>query len=374
MKKSVLCIALALILLLTGCSGQEVTKPAPPATDVDYNDYVVWSGAYACTTQGVYFLNHNTLYFLDESQKYVPLCSKPQCAHQSADCSAYVDATSIYAVDDHLYYMSHSSDGPWQLYQMSLTGTERQAVNDIAVLKDLDSVRTSYRIAGEHFVLEATTSTAESAVRTIYCASLEHNAPLTPIFTDLEPGLTVPTLMHTTRDWVFAIAQDAELNCYMVGYEFATGKSHKLFQMDPMYTGNVTLGKDGAFVWSVMNEGIYQMRLGEAPSLLCPLRDWEQGAAIADDQYFYLSNMAAAKRSDTIDAAQTGVSIYGLDGEPVAFLPAGEIAGVLSYAFSTPQYVYFYDFDTLSSIPVCYLDKSEIGTDALCWHTVSEWS
>lgn len=374
MKKSVLCIVLAVILLLTGCSGQEAAKPTPPATDVDYNDYVVWSGAYACTTQGVYFLNHNTLYFLDESQKYVPLCSKPQCTHKSPDCSAFVDDSSIYAANDHLYYMAHSTDGPWQLYQMSLTGTERQVVNDIALLKDCNHVGASYQIAGEHFVLSAKIYTAESAERTIYCASLEHNAPLTPIFTDLEPGLTVPTLMHTTRDWVFAVAQDAELNCYMVGYEFATGKSHKLFQMDPMYTGNVTLGKDGAFVWSVMNEGIYQMRLGEAPSLLCPLRDWEQGAAIADDQYFYLSNMAAAKRSDTIDAAQTGVSIYGLDGEPVAFLPAGEIAGVLSYAFSTPQYVYFYDFDALSSIPVCYLDKSEIGTDALCWHTVSEWS
>lgn len=370
MKKSVLCIALTVSLLLAGCKGQQAKDPNPTGTAINYNDYVFFSGEYACTAQGVYFLKDSTLYFMDKNHNYIPLCSNPQCTHRSSDCSAYLGAPSIYAVNDHLYYMANSADGQEQLFQMSLTGTERQAVNDIAVLKDCLTFSISYLVAGEHFVLRATVPTAESSDTTVYSASLERNAPLTPIFTDLEQDLIVADLMNATDEWVFAIAEDSDGSCYMVGYEFAAGKSHKLFQLDPMYTSKVSVLPDGTFVWSVLNEGIYQMRPGETPTLLCTLQDWAQGVAIPDGQYFYLSNMAAAQISNTIPAEQTGVFIYSLAGEPVGFLPAKDIAGALSYAFSTEQYVYFYDFNAMNAVPVCYLDKSEIGTDALCWHTI----
>lgn len=368
MKKSIVWILLAAMLLLAGCKDPEVVKPGLTEAGTDYNDYVVWSGEYAWTADGVYFLKNGILFFLDENQNDIPLCGNPQCSHQNSACSAFLGTTAIYASNEHLYYMADSSEGQLKLYQMSLLGTERQVMNNLAVLEDCSNVATSYQIAGEHFVLKATVSTTESAETTIYSASLEKNAPLSPIFTDLDQDLTVLSLMHTTDKWVFAIAQDTNLSCHIVGYEFAACKSYDLFQIDPSRTGNVNIRPDGAFVWSVMNEGIYQMRLGETPSLLCTVQDWEQGVAVADDQYFYLSNMAAARGADTIPAEQTGVSIYSLTGEPVDFLPAEDIAGALSYAFSTEQYVYFYDFYTGNGTPVCYLDKSELGTDALHWH------
>lgn len=82
-KKLVICIFIILLLIASIPLILTLTKQYP--SEITYNSSNYWG-----TSNGMYYITGNFLKYYDyNTHKAVPLCSKPDCSHNSADCNAY---------------------------------------------------------------------------------------------------------------------------------------------------------------------------------------------------------------------------------------------------------------------------------------------
>ena len=105
------CISLFLAFLLSvplmAC--HDDTKDQDSA-GIDYNQYVNGNGFYAYTdTAWLYYDSGLPVQFIDAglSHPFEIMCAKPDCHHNTVDCSAYVNTPGIYAWNNHLYYFGN---------------------------------------------------------------------------------------------------------------------------------------------------------------------------------------------------------------------------------------------------------------------------
>ena len=224
------------------------------------------------------------------------------------------------------------------------------------------------RIGGELFALQISQMNVDKNVKTIYLSSLKSDSSLETIFTDLPVGFESVELWRMTEDWVFAYSKDSDGAGHVLGYDILAQKTYDLFIADPAKLGPIYVSDDNVFSWSVLGEGIYRMELGKEPALVLELSDSLCGVGVFDDQYIYLCNIAAAKFDPAaVPPEEVGLYIYTHSGELVSFLPQGDITGTPSYAVSTNDYIYFYDFSAVDPTPVYYLEKEKLGSAELVW-------
>lgn len=379
-RKTTAAILLLATILLTGCQGKlpqgldTTQSPSEMQTadlGIDYNEYVVWNGAYAWSELATFVLDDLTVYYIGDDHKCIPICARAQCDHKSKDCSAYLEATDIYAANDRLYYLAYGTEANLGLFSMSLSGIDRRQVNALAPVQDMNNFSYSMRISGDLFALQISLMNADENVKTVYLASLKNNSSLETIFTDLPVGFESVDLWRMTEDWVFAYSKDSDGAYHILGYNILAKKTYDLFVADPTKLGPIYVSKDNFFSWSVLGEGIYRMELGKKPSLVMELPDSLCGAGVFDDQYIYLCNIAAAKFNPTaVPSEEVGLYIYTHSGELINFLPQGDITGIPSYAVSTKDYIYFYDYSAGDPTPAYYLEKEKIGSAELVWMSV----
>ncbi len=92
------------------------------------------------TSQGVYFLGPNTpnviCYYDEQSETSVPLCSRPECAHNDESCTAYMDGMLYLLLDDqnesqplYLYRtlesVEENQNPKIEIYSMDVNGANR---------------------------------------------------------------------------------------------------------------------------------------------------------------------------------------------------------------------------------------------------------
>ena len=109
------------------------------------------------------------------------MCAKPNCRHDSADCSAYVDTTGLYAYNNQLYYVAEGADSKIGLYQMDFGGGNRKELFPINEINELQSYGFTYRIASGYFLLDLQKENAFEAIDTLYLYPLKdkETAPVT---------------------------------------------------------------------------------------------------------------------------------------------------------------------------------------------------
>ena len=120
-------LALALLLTLTACGG----AGEGPSTDLDRN--FAQEFAFCETEEAVYFSvwmgNRVILYADKESGIGGPLCAKPECEHNSASCSAYIDRYPLFGIgnyDGKLYFVSGE-----YIWRADYDGTNRERVRPV---------------------------------------------------------------------------------------------------------------------------------------------------------------------------------------------------------------------------------------------------
>lgn len=115
-------VGLCMGLCMSGCQqGKQ-----PQETGIDYNQYIYAHGQVAYTQDAYVFFQNGVLQFLEPtlSAPLSKLCTRPDCAHQDASCSAWVDATSVFAAGNHLYYVGQDVAREYGVYQLDTTGKE----------------------------------------------------------------------------------------------------------------------------------------------------------------------------------------------------------------------------------------------------------
>lgn len=384
MKKVSAFFLALLFLLLAGCvtitHNTETTAP-PLNSSSEYNQYTCTHGIWAQAQDGYYILTDNKrtsdsdamsyLYFMDHDLNCAPLCGRPECDHQNADCDAFIDTAAIYYYKDHLYYISTSEFGKRGIYQMTLTGQERRLVQSLDFLNSSESYGLSTKKCGPDLVVnyEAPDITTGNN-QVVYLTSLENDEPPTPIFGELGgEDATSYTPWTAKYPWLFVLGAKTELGYEVWGYNVETQERRFIFDF---WNTNVVdiYASETEMDWFLMGDGFYRYDLVTEETK--KLRDAdpavELGGGAYDDQYVYLYN--ATKGIDDmgiVPADQRGLHIYDRDGNRLAFVSADGLKFQPSYAFSTVDRVFFYDFSSLNRIPCYYIEKEKIPTGEAVW-------
>ena len=174
-----LILAAAVLLSLASCgTGNETTPTAAPTAAptseptaetkeefyvVDCSDFLsVGSGntLIAETENSIYFIQdawkqrHYMIWFSDkETHDWMPLCGRPNCRHNDADCNAWFEGDprgSIWLYGDHIYYIEDNSidmtysteyDMYPELWRMKLDGTDHERLLKIDLSEPMDEIR-----------------------------------------------------------------------------------------------------------------------------------------------------------------------------------------------------------------------------------------
>ena len=141
MKKKIICIISALLLIFT-CSCDKKKNNLPDSSnDIQYINmlYNICGNGRICALDDVaYYIDHNTM-------EKVPLCSIPNCTHTTGECPAKVIGHTPLLIDNFIYFFNYTDgvnelkNGKREIYlnsklcRISLNSSE---VNDIVNFTD----------------------------------------------------------------------------------------------------------------------------------------------------------------------------------------------------------------------------------------------
>ncbi|MBR3382586.1 MAG: hypothetical protein IKG85_06060 [Clostridia bacterium] len=146
MRKALIILFCILITVNIGCSNDANTDEHPNVSEHSDEGYCFdFHYGTLCsfmtgnnileTEDSIYYLYDDHLYFSDKSYKdFMPLCSRPNCSHDSEDCDAFIYTKSgIWIYGKHIYYVDDVFDENGSiaftepaLWRMRLDGTQHE--------------------------------------------------------------------------------------------------------------------------------------------------------------------------------------------------------------------------------------------------------
>lgn len=348
----------AFCALLVSCGGKE--RSAVTESRVDYNQYAQGNGFFSYTDTAFLFFNpREPIQFVDADLTQPPevMCAKPNCRHNSADCSAYVDTLGLYAYNNQLYYVSKGTDGDTGLYRMEFGGGNRRLLFAINEINGLQSYGYTYRVASGYFLLDLQRDDVFDSIDTLYLYPLKEDKT-TPITIYEESDAEELVQFWLRKDWVFytvALDSDADQQS-LYGYQISTQQTTLLYE-NWRFRNELCLKGDTLY-FSKEAEKLCMLDLGSGAVTEFPNRLEQVGEnynVVYDDAYFYLVSW-----DSTNSFGKPGVLIYTYEGELVQFLPF-EGEQMLAYCVSGPDVTLFYDARSGENTPMCYLRKADIA-------------
>ena len=349
---------LFLTVILPACSGVEQGKEGD--LPIDYNQYAQGNGFFCCTdTAFLFYEPQKPIQFVDSNLTQPPevMCAKPNCRHNSADCSGYIDATGLFAYDNQLYYVAKGADSKVGLYQMDFGGGNRKELFSINEINELQSYGFTYRVASGYFLLDLQKEDAFEAVDTLYLYPLKEKETV-PVAIYEEVSGEELVRFWIRDDWVlYTIARDSAAEQQVLyGYQISTQQTTLLCD-DWRFKNELTLRGDQLYFFKETGAlcvlDLVSMEEKEFPNQLEPIG--ENYNAIYDDAFFYLTS-----GDNTNSFGQAGVFIYTYQGELLQFIPF-EGNEILVYCISGPDVTLFYDVMSGENAPVYYLEKADIA-------------
>ena len=136
-------LLIVLCILLTGCSGNTIQKE-PTSTDASVpghdaqNQYLFTTAMSFQETDSFYCGNSFDGRFLNYYDKASGisgiLCADPSCAHDSSECSAFIEAgASLSVYDNHLYWIAQDAETrDYLLWRSNLSGMDREVIKRLS--------------------------------------------------------------------------------------------------------------------------------------------------------------------------------------------------------------------------------------------------
>lgn len=371
-------LSLALGLVgLTGCMG--TTPEQTLANDIDYNQYIDSQGSAAYTQDAYFFLNDRQVTVLSPSllAPAVPICSRADCRHGTEDCSAYLEASGICTYGEKLYYTYYIWDDTATsevgLYRMDYDGGNRELVQVLDMDVGSGSMYKTNMGCG-YLVVNLYQWGTQGQVQTVYLFSLDRpqDQPVV-LFTNREevettqqevsfdpsfsiggiPGVPTAVWTYLVDDWVFYdVTLDDASTLY--GYHIPTGET---ITVTEAWRPAAPLSlKDGVLYWLRQGESICAQSLetGEQTEYRGDLPQEDLYYASCDDQYFYL-----VPKEDV--SGLPALSVYDYQGNLVQSFEPGATGQQLQYSLSSPQYVFFANYEDAGVQPVYYLEKDALA-------------
>lgn len=147
-KKIYICTLITAFLcsLLAGCTGEEAVNTEQNSVSYvegeDFQSFLDTLSAFAKADGGYYFLKDMLLYYFDtQTQEAYIVCSKPNCEHNSGDCTAFFSIFNFYPFQlayygGALYVLGWEEDGSIRHNYIYEVNTENYARKKAAYLFD----------------------------------------------------------------------------------------------------------------------------------------------------------------------------------------------------------------------------------------------
>ncbi len=374
--KKILVFAFILSLLLSGCVKETLppTGPADMHAVQDYNDFMFNKGDFTWTRYGIYTVVKNRIRYLNENDEWKLLCFKEDCMHQDETCDSYIETSSLYAYDEHLYYVSYT-DNEFILNRADLSGKNREQVKKLEIHETQEISRHSYQIAGNYLVLEYTYANqdiSQSEVTidrksVIYLTTLEKDTPVEKISSDYT------YICSLSKYWLFLYETDYVKGCYSIkGYNLETGKEITILDDASTigrYIATIYNPDADTFYWFQADRGFMKMNADELIAKVIKQTDSRItiGSALYDDKYIYVTNAIPSTGNDEIPLEKRGIYIYDHNGEYKDFISTSNMRTGISYAFNANNKFYL-SIGSAGSLPTLfYFNKEDIGSGSLAW-------
>ncbi|MDD2261686.1 MAG: hypothetical protein PHW20_05415, partial [Clostridia bacterium] len=327
--KKILVIFLILLIVLTGC---ETITGGPLGLEVidegqDYNQFLFRRGTFTWTKYGIYTVVNNKIRYLDKDDNWNLLCFDSECEHDSVNCSAYVETSSIFTYDDQLYYVLYK-DNKFTLNKMDLMGKNREQIKilDINETEPMSTfecqIANNYLVLNYRYLNEITEPgvikiTNESAT---YVTSLDKQSPTKKFLS----GYSYVAMISDY--WLFYIQSETEEGIHSLkAYNFDTEKTITVFDNYNSYSKNVASiynPEPNIFYWFNIEQGFMKMDTETLEKTVIKEADSriQSGGAIYDDKYVYVTNSIPTPDNKDISDEQLGVYIYDHDGNYIDFV------------------------------------------------------
>lgn len=373
--KKILVIFLILLMVLTGC---EAITGGPLGLEVidegqDYDQFLFRRGTFTWTKYGIYTVVNNKIRYLDKDDNWNLLCFDSECEHDSVNCSAYVETSSIFTYDDQLYYVLYK-DNKFTLNKMDLMGKNREQIKilDINETEPMSTfecqIANNYLVLNYRYLNEITEPgvikiTNESAT---YVTSLDKQSPTKKFLS----GYSYVAMISDY--WLFYIQSETKEGIRSLkAYNFDTEKTITVFDNYNSYSKNVASiynPEPNIFYWFNIEQGFMKMDTETLEKTVIKEADSriQSGGAIYDDKYVYVTNSIPAPDNKDISDEQLGVYIYDHDGNYIDFVSTSNVK-FIGYAFSAMNKLYLATTSTGTLPTLFYINKDDIGTGNLQW-------
>ncbi len=321
-------------------------------------------GKYLETPYGTYYCSfEGYLYYSEKGNtKYIRLCNKPDCAHNSEDCNSYIHSSPIGYYDDKIYYKIWNS-----IYCLDMDGNNHMMVKRL--YEGYDSNFGYFHNGYYYYII--TKSGIPGAI-----GNDDNNFYRVKVDDDSKPEivLTNDAILHLS---FFTIAEDniyiieSILNNYLFKtlYSYSTvSKSWSKLTDAWGGPGTYYINDDTGYCY-INNKGFYEIDIDtKQMKQMKALKFENEGicSALYYPDYIYLIHYT----NEPFDFLNQILYIYDWDYNLIDSVEFDKAYGTGGFVGDVDGYIIFTsNFDVK---PEYYINKSEIGTGNLMFHKIED--
>ena len=336
-----------------------------------------WYYDLAAVDEGYYYMNSGSnmlLFFNLETNDVIPVCAKPECSHDSAECNAFFGnktaLQSIYYYRDYIYYFG-LSDGMAMLCRMDKSGTARETVAELMPNSGVDSIKAvfqgDYAYVHDGGELLSEQETTESLIE----VSLSTGQKKT-VYEVTGTGISITNvkcfdgkIYITVREADSSISVD-EMHVHSKGL---FSYSHDTDAVETVSGENINdyYIVDDTFYYFVTGEGLYKAASGSDT----PLKIWDSTdkcdmcSVSSDGEYIYLNNHKYCYYMwELYGFSENRYLVLDKDGGLVNEIMCPD---ALALYFGDDRYLFYMNMNEMDGL--MYMDKKNIETETV-WKKV----
>lgn len=392
--KRLLSLMLALVSLASfaSCGKSGTGEPSPtPASNGEISLVFDVASRYASpaaeqvfeTGDAVYFLCESEggymMYFSDKEYKdFMPLCGRPDCLHNSEDCSAFIkgaeNCLKAWICGGHIYYAFDETDSDpvrIEVWRMGLDGSGHEQYLTVPIDVRYSSYVYSWLFHNKYMLISFSGAEGGSSeyARELILVELECGEPV-PTVIEESGGVSRGFVLAGDGDILYGVWDDVKngTGTYVMKANLADRTVERVCPI-PFWPDEAVISGGKLYLYNCWNDfGIACMDL-ETNELTVITRDEP-----ADKHWFKANDKYLIGAGTGYEGEYRGTRIYDLGFNLIQELPYETYGTNIYVTYITESFVFGIEaddwggFDLDAHTPTWYLDLNDIGTEGFGWH------
>lgn len=366
-------IFLLLIMILTGCTGNNVFLNITADNSQPY--WNILTHNFAKGESGYYFMdteNKCLMHFNPADKELTPVCNKENCSHNDENCYAYLDPmvyipVSVWYYKGYIYLLKYD-DGNVVLVQVNKNGDEKK---DLCIIGSADVISNKYNIVFHDdciYIYNTSINDMMDKKSTNYIKKISLNGEINEIIYENKNDNIMINTAKSYGSNLFFTVENIEIDSGnknnlsirfdslgLFSYDYNTGKIEKVLDKK-VYDYTIDVNNKILYYY-VINEGLYKMNWetkeetkiyeSDNDSVLCNISCDSKNIYMSNERWYRFNNR---NENNSIKSYMWAIS------------PDGEIKNKIEsfgVYFGDENYI-FGEIADSNGIKSAYIDKSDI--------------